>query len=102
MREHAEWYADQRRHVLQALDEHALRYAPIDGAFYACVRLPDGTSSLEAANELIERHDVLAISGVAFGVSLEGWLRLSWVAPIDHVREGISRIARYCASLMQP
>ena len=26
VREHAEWYADQRRHVLQALDEHALRY----------------------------------------------------------------------------
>jgi aspartate/methionine/tyrosine aminotransferase len=98
VREHAEWYADQRRLVLQALDEHALRYAPIDGAFYACVRLPDGMSSLEAANELIERHDVVAIPGVAFGAALEGWLRLSWVAPIDHVREGIARIARFVSS----
>jgi aspartate/methionine/tyrosine aminotransferase len=98
VREHAQWYADQRRQVLQALDEHALRYAPIDGAFYACVRLPDGASSLEAANELIERHDVLAIPGVAFGASLEGWLRLSWVAPIDHVREGIARIARFIST----
>ncbi len=96
--EHSGWYADQRRNVIAALDAHALRYAPIDGAFYACVRLPDGTNSLDAANELIERHDVLAIPGVAFGAALEGWLRLSWVAQVAHVREGIARIARYVSS----
>jgi len=69
-----------------------------EGAFYACVRLPDGTRSLDAANELIENHDVLAIPGIAFGPELEGWLRLSWVAPADRVAEGIARIARYCAA----
>lgn len=97
IREHAGWYAEHRRNVLQALDEHGLTYAPVDGAFYACVRLPDGASSLEAANQLIEDYDVLAIPGVAFGAALEGWLRLSWVAPIDEVREGIARIAAYIA-----
>ena len=62
------------------------------------MRLPDGVRSLDAANDLIDKHDVLTIPGVAFGSTLEGWLRLSWVAPADRVREGIARIARYCAA----
>jgi aspartate/methionine/tyrosine aminotransferase len=98
VREHAAWYAEQRQAVLSALLEHGLRFVPIDGAFYVCVRLPDGVRSLDAANDLIENHDVLAIPGVAFGAELEGWLRLSWVAPPQDVAEGIARIARYLLS----
>lgn len=96
IREHAAWYAQQRAGVIEALEEHGLHYAPIDGAFYACVRLPDGTRSLDASHDLIEKHDVVAIPGIAFGPELEGWLRLSWVAPIERVREGLARITRYC------
>jgi aspartate aminotransferase len=61
------------------------------------VRLPDGSSSLRAAEELIDRYDVVAIPGIAFGDSMEGWLRLSWVGAADRVRDGIWRIAEYCA-----
>jgi aminotransferase len=100
VREHAAWYAEHRKAVLTALAEHGLRFVAIEGTFYACVRLPDGTRSLEAANALIDDHDVLTIPGVAFGAALEGWLRLSWVAPVEHVREGIARIAAYCAATM--
>ena len=46
--------------------------------------------------DLIETQDVVAIPGIAFGESLEGWLRLSWVAPSERVREGLRRIATYC------
>ena len=98
VREHAPWYRDQRRAVVAALDDARLPYVAPDGSFYAIVRLPEGTASIEAANDLIDRYDVLAIPGVAFGPSLEGWLRLSWVAPAERVREGIGRIAEYCAS----
>ncbi|HEY1655634.1 MAG TPA: pyridoxal phosphate-dependent aminotransferase [Candidatus Tumulicola sp.] len=98
VREQAEWYARQREAVVSALESSGMRFVAPEGAFYACVRLPDGRGSLDAANELIDRHDVLAIPGIAFGQALEGWLRLSWVAPADRVAEGIARIARYCAS----
>jgi aspartate/methionine/tyrosine aminotransferase len=97
VREHAPWYVEQGTAVAAALRASRLRSLPIDGSFYACVRLPDGVGSLDAANELIEKHDVLAIPGVAFGPAFESWLRLSWVAPIDKVREGISRIEAFCA-----
>jgi aspartate/methionine/tyrosine aminotransferase len=70
-----------------------LHYVPIDGASYVCVRLPRGGDSLAAALELVERRDVAAIPGRIFGDSLEGWLRVSWVAPAEEVAEGLRRIA---------
>jgi aspartate/methionine/tyrosine aminotransferase len=98
VREHARWYREQRNEVLLGLHESGLRFVMPEGSFYVCVRLPEGTPSLDAANDLIAQHDVLAIPGVAFGPSLEGWLRLSWVAPAARVREGVERIAEYCRS----
>ncbi len=91
--EQSAWYRAQRERVLAALDASGLRYVPIDGAFYVCVRLPNGGDSYAAALELVERRGVAAIPGRIFGEDLEGWLRLSWVAPIDDVVEGLARIA---------
>ncbi len=91
------WYREQRDRVVAALRESGLRFIEPEGSFYACVRLPGDSSSLEAANELIERFDVVAIPGIAFGEEMESWLRLSWVSPIERVRDGIARIAEYCA-----
>ena len=93
--EQVDWYRNQHAGVVDALEKSGLRFIRPDGSFYACVRLPNGTKSLDAAIELVEEQDVLAIPGTAFGECFEGWLRLSWVAPIDTVREGIQRIASY-------
>lgn len=98
LREHRPWYERQRSQVVEALERSGLRYIAPEGSFYACVRLPHGVDSLAAAEALIERHDVVAIPGIAFGPALEGWLRLSWVAPADQVAEGIARIAAFCAA----
>ncbi len=100
LREHAGWYEARREELLAALRSSGLRFVPVDGTFYACVRLPQGARSLAAAHELIERHDVVAIPGVAFGDSMEGWLRLSWVGAPELVRTGIERIAAYCTSTL--
>jgi aspartate/methionine/tyrosine aminotransferase len=99
IREHAPWYREHRAAVVQMLEESGLRYVEPEGAFYACVELPGAKSCLDAANDLIEKYDVLAIPGIAFGPSMQSWLRLSWVSPAERVREGINRIARYVSSL---
>jgi aminotransferase len=93
LEEQSAWYRTQRARVLEALAASGLRFVPIDGAFYVCVRLPDGGDSLAAAFALVERHGVAAIPGRIFGPTLEGWLRVSWVAPIEQVAEGLRRIA---------
>jgi aspartate/methionine/tyrosine aminotransferase len=91
--EQSAWYRAQHARVTAALDASGLRYVPVDGAFYACVKLPHGNDSLAAALDLVENRGVVAIPGRIFGDSLEGWLRLSWVAPIEDFEEGLRRIA---------
>ena len=98
LQEHWVWYRERRVDLLRALRESGLRFVSPDGTFYVCVRLPQGMRSLEAANELIEDYDVVTIPGIAFGFSMEGWLRLSWVAAPDQVAAGLRRIAQYCNS----
>ncbi len=91
--EQSAWYRTQLAGVRAALAASGLRYVPIDGAFYVCVQLPRGGESLAAALELVDHHGVVAIPGSTFGEALEGWLRLSWVAPLDQFAEGLRRIA---------
>ncbi|MBV9269808.1 MAG: aminotransferase class I/II-fold pyridoxal phosphate-dependent enzyme, partial [Candidatus Eremiobacteraeota bacterium] len=93
--EHFAWYRKHQRSVVTQLEESGLRFIYPEGSFYACVRLADGMSSLEASHTLADRYDTIAIPGVAFGACFEGWLRLSWVSPAERVREGLSRIAEY-------
>ncbi len=93
--EHAGWYRDRVAEVRAVLAESGLRALPIDGTFYACVRLRDGASSLDTALALADERNVIAIPGIAFGESFDRWLRLSWVADIDILREGLRRIASW-------
>lgn len=91
--EHVPWYRSQRAAVIEAVRAAGLTFVEPDGAFYVCVKLPHGTDSLAAAHRLIEEHDVVTMPGIIFGATLEGWLRLSWVAPIDVFCDGLARIA---------
>ncbi len=93
--EHANWYREQWHGVVHALEASGLHFIKPEGSFYACVQLPPGMGSLDGALRLLEERDVLAIPGAAFGAAFEGWLRLSWVAPIARVREGVQRIAAF-------
>ncbi|HEY0017663.1 MAG TPA: pyridoxal phosphate-dependent aminotransferase [Longimicrobium sp.] len=97
---HRAHYAGRRALVGGWMRAHGLEYAPIEGAFYCMVRLPErwAADSLGAAEALLERHRVLATPGVAFGPSGEGWMRLSWVAEVDALRVGIERIAELFAA----
>ena len=100
--EHSSWYGNRRTAVLEALASVGLHSLPIDGTFYACVRAGEGVNTLDLAYRLIEDHDVVAIPGSIFSPALEGWLRLSWVAPVSRVREGFMRIARAVQTVAAP
>lgn len=95
--EHASWYARRLPPVLDALRASGLPFIAPDGSFYACVRLPEGVRSRDAATTLADAYDVITIPGEAFGECFEGWLRLSWVAPLDDFREGLNRIAAFAS-----
>ncbi len=94
--EQRSWYAEQHAKVVAELEASGLRYVRPKGTFYAAVR-PEGDASddLAFAERLIGEADVVAIPGSIFGPTTAGWLRLSWVAPVDTFREGLRRIAAF-------
>jgi aspartate/methionine/tyrosine aminotransferase len=101
LREHAEWYGTQRGGVLEALAGTGLEHLPVDGSFYAAVHVGQDIESMPFAYRLLEEADVVAIPGSTFGPSFEGWLRCSWVAKLESVREGFRRIAEAALRLTE-
>jgi len=71
-----------------------------DGAFYA---FPDvsalGVLSAQLADDLLEQAGVACLPGTAFGPRGEGFLRLSYAAPSDHLERAIDAIAAHVRSL---
>ncbi len=91
---HRSWYAAQRAGVLDLLAATPLAYLVPQGAFYSCVRVGAG-DTLGFAKALIAERDVVAVPGDIFGPVLAGWLRISFVSPLDDIREGLARIASF-------
>jgi aspartate aminotransferase len=99
IREHAPWYEGRCREVVSILQQSGLRFIRPEGSFYACVRLADRADSLAAAHALADDYNVIAVPGIAFGTAFESWLRLSWVASIEGLSEGLTRIRSFSEAL---
>ncbi|MFQ5743112.1 MAG: pyridoxal phosphate-dependent aminotransferase [Acidobacteriota bacterium] len=63
------------------------------GAFYLLVEAAPVGNSLAVALELLERARVITVPGAAFGQQADRFLRLSFSASKDDIREGIDRLA---------
>lgn len=90
-----EQFGEQREAALHAarLYLHADLAAP-DGAFYLFVPVPL-CNTLALAKALATDAAVLVIPGIAFGPGGEGFLRISYAAPVEQIQTGIRRIGEY-------
>ncbi len=97
---HRPAYASTRDLLISEAGRCGVRLLEPEGTFYALVALPPhlAADSGAAARDLLERERVVTVPGIGFGASSEGWLRISWVAPPEVVREGITRIGRWINS----
>lgn len=69
-----------------------------EGAFYLFPNISSfGLSDMEFCARLLETEKVAAVPGSAFGA--EGYLRLSYATSDEILAKGVSRLARFCASL---
>lgn len=99
LRAHFDWYAKQRQLVLETAHRHKLPILEPQGAFYALMALPEHwKDSQAAADQVLDRFDVVTVPGSVFGTQAEGHLRLSWSAQPADVIEGLDRIAEFCAA----
>lgn len=88
-------FAQQRAAALYAI-EHELEFAiaPPAGAFYAFAAVPT-CETVSFAKALAMDAAVLVIPGVAFGSAGNGFMRISYAAPVEQITAGIERIGRY-------
>lgn len=93
---------DKRRHLvyehLNAIEGiHCLKP---ESTFYAFPNISSiGLSSWDFAKYLVQEHKVAVVPGSIFGKAGEGYVRLSFAASMEQLREGISRIERGVAAL---
>ena len=88
-------FAQQREAALYAI-RHELdtELDPPRGAFYAFVPIP-ACDTISFAKELATDAAVLVIPGLAFGPLGQGFVRISYAAPVDQITAGIERIGRW-------
>ena len=88
---------EKRRHLvyegLNAID--GIRCLKPESTFYAFPNISStGLSSWDFAKYLVKEHQVAVVPGSIFGQAGEGYVRLSFAASSEQLKEGISRIKR--------
>ena len=95
-----EAYNERRRFLMNAFKEMNLECFEPYGAFYVfpCIK-EFGMTSEEFATKFLEEEKVAAVPGSAFGMSGEGFLRISYAYSIENLKEAMSRLERFVTKL---
>ncbi len=91
-------YQRRRDKVLAVLDEIGLEVDPPKASLYVWARVPDGLTSGEFAERLLENCDIVVTPGASYGDYGEGYIRFSLTINDDLLEEGLRRLATYTGS----
>jgi len=96
---HGDWviennrgYQDRRDKVVEALRSIGLAVITPQAGLYVWTRVPEGYSSEQFANALLEERDIVVTPGSSYGQAGEGYIRLSLTLSDDRVAEGLARL----------
>ena len=86
-------YNRRRQFIVGELNSLGLKCLLPQGAFYVfpCIK-NTGLSSLEFSRKLLDEQKVAVVPGTAFGVSAEGYIRISYASSMDNLKEALARI----------
>ncbi|MEK4027120.1 LL-diaminopimelate aminotransferase [Pseudobacillus sp. FSL P4-0506] len=87
-------YAERMKAMTAALTSIGVNTKPTRGTFFIWAPVPDGYTSAEFANRVLEKTGVIITPGHAFGESGEGYFRLSLSVPTDRLTEAINRMKK--------
>jgi aspartate/methionine/tyrosine aminotransferase len=89
-------YDKRRRIVYEGLNAiGGIKCLKPESTFYAFPNISSfGLSSWEFAEYLVKEHRVAVVPGSIFGQAGEGYVRLSFAASVDQLKEGLGRIRR--------
>ena len=93
-REQVAYYMENARRIRTGLEQAGFRVFGGEHAPYIWMRTPDGLSSWEFFDELLNKAQIVGTPGSGFGPSGEGYFRLSAFNSHENVDEAISRIKK--------
>ena len=95
-------YNQRRRFLLSRFKEMGLECFEPNGAFYVfpCIK-EFGMTSEEFATRFLQEERVAAVPGTAFGVSGEGFLRISYAYSMENLKVAIDRLEKFINRLRE-
>jgi LL-diaminopimelate aminotransferase len=88
-------YQRRRDRIVETLQQMGLECTPPKASLYIWAKVPDGMTSAEFAERMIEDCSVVVTPGRGYGEQGEGYVRLSLTTPDDQVEEGLRRMAEW-------
>ena len=88
-------YQSRRDRVVASLNSIGLRVDPPRARLYVWARIPDGFTSAEFAELILEETDVVVTAGNGYGPSGEGYIRLSLTISEEDLDEGLKRLENW-------
>lgn len=91
-------YQRRRDLVVDMLNDIGLETKHPNAGLYIWTKVPEGYTSMEFANELLEKVGVVVTPGIGYGQNGEGYIRLSLTTSDANLVKGLSRLAEWHVS----
>lgn len=90
-------YIQRRDYIINKMTDLGFEIIKPDGAFYIFAKIPAGYSqdSFAFLKDFAQKKAVAFIPGAAFGQYGEGYVRLSYAASMETIREAMKRLEEY-------
>ena len=100
--EHNAIYQRRRDLVIETLNSIGLEAKPARASLYVWAKVPEGYTSVEFANEILEKFGIVVTPGIGYGKNGEGHVRLSLTIPDAGLVKGLSRLAEWRSTKIRP
>jgi len=98
IQKHNAIYQRRRDLVIDMLNSIGLKAKPPKASLYIWAKVPKGYTSIELANELLDKVGVVVTPGVGYGRSGDNYVRLSLTISDAGLVKGLSRLAGWRSS----
>ena len=90
-------YIQRRDYIINKMTDLGFEIIKPDGAFYIFAKIPAGYNqdSFAFLKDFAQKKAVAFIPGAAFGQYGEGYVRLSYAASMESIREAMKRLEEY-------
>ena len=90
-------YIKRRDYIIEKMTDLGFEIIKPDGAFYIFAKIPAGYNqdSFAFLKDFAQKKAVAFIPGAAFGQYGEGYVRLSYAASMETIREAMKRLEEY-------